>query len=162
MKLAEPTSGESGLKLHKPDISCRGVQDGLCSVWQRFPVHHVPSQQQVSRHLPIVQMSLFVLWFCGSIERRVPPSANNRSLGQATVREGGGSGVTSHRVYTEESDQEMDLWLQVQPLYSRLQSVYLQLEVPALDWPGHKTVSLTVTPFRKSCRPADRSYRWVH
>ena len=48
--------------------------------------------------------------------------ANNRSLGQAAGREGEGSGAPplSRRVYTEESDQEMDLWLQVQPLYSRL------------------------------------------
>ena len=76
----------------------------------------------MSRHLPGVRVSLCVCRFCGSIEKRLPPSANNRSLGQAAGREGEGSGAPplSRRVYTEESDQEMDLWLQVQPLYNRL------------------------------------------
>ena len=34
-----------------------------------------------------------------------------------------------------------------------------QLAVPPADWPGHKTLSLTVTPFMKSCRKEDRNLR---
>ena len=56
----------------------------------------------------------------------------------STLRERRKAPPIPHRVYTEESDQEMDL-----------------------DWPGHKTVSLTVTPFRKSCSPTDRRYRCI-
>ena len=35
-----------------------------------------------------------------------------------------------------------------------------QLAVPPTDWPGHKTLSLTVTPFMKSCRKEDRKLRF--
>ena len=34
-----------------------------------------------------------------------------------------------------------------------------QLAVPPAGWPGHKTLSLTVTPFMKSCRKEDRNLR---
>ena len=34
-----------------------------------------------------------------------------------------------------------------------------QLTVPPADWPGHKTLSLTVTPFMKSCKKEDRKLR---
>ena len=34
-----------------------------------------------------------------------------------------------------------------------------QLAVPPADWPGHKTLSLTVTPFTKSCRKENRNLR---
>ena len=35
----------------------------------------------------------------------------------------------------------------------------LQLAVPPADWPGHKTLSLTVTPFKKTCGKDDPVYR---
>ena len=35
-----------------------------------------------------------------------------------------------------------------------------QLAVPPADWPGHKTVSLTVTPFKKSCGKEDPNHRF--
>ena len=31
--------------------------------------------------------------------------------------------------------------------------------MPPTDWPGHKTLSITVTPFKKSCKKKDNSYR---
>ena len=36
-----------------------------------------------------------------------------------------------------------------------------QLAVPPADWPGHKTLSLTVTPFTKSCRKENRNLRFL-
>ena len=36
----------------------------------------------------------------------------------------------------------------------------LQLAVPPADWPGHKTLSLTVTRFKKTCGKDDPVYRW--
>ena len=36
----------------------------------------------------------------------------------------------------------------------------LQLEVPPAGWPGHKTVSLTVTPYKKSCGNEDHNHRY--
>ena len=35
----------------------------------------------------------------------------------------------------------------------------VQLAVPPADWPGHKTLSLTVTPFMKSCGKEDTTHR---
>ena len=35
----------------------------------------------------------------------------------------------------------------------------LQLAVPPADWPGHKTLSLTVTRFKKTCGKDDPVYR---
>ena len=88
------------------------------------------------------------------------------------------------RIYSESSDQEMDIWLQVPkmvksfsksqdpPSYCQLwpKSWYFivktnfwclttQLAVPPADWPGHKTISMTVTPFKKSCRKEDPNHR---
>ena len=37
----------------------------------------------------------------------------------------------------------------------------LQLAVPPADWPGHKTLALTVTPFLKSCRKENRKFRFA-
>ena len=66
------------------------------------------------------------------------------------------------RVYSEGSDQEMDIWIQVvkhAKKKTKCQSVFVQLAVPPADWPGHKTVSLTVTPFKKSCGKDDATHR---
>ena len=68
----------------------------------------------------------------------------------------------SKRVYSESNDQEMDIWLQVTKLVDSccLTSNIFQLAVPPADWPGHKTLSLTVTPFMKSCRKEDKNLRF--
>jgi len=101
--------------------------------------------------------------FCGSIEGMLPlppprptttspPSSTNSTFGRTVktrkeVSEGTASSATplSKRVYSESSDQEMDIWI--------------QLAVPPADWPGHKTLSLTVTPFMKSCGKEDTTHR---
>ena len=56
----------------------------------------------------------------------------------------------------------MDIWLQVTKLVDSccLTSNIFQLAVPPADWPGHKTLSLTVTPFMKSCRKEDKNLRF--
>jgi len=78
--------------------------------------------------------------FCGTIEGKLPkPPPGNSSRSTEVVT------PMARRVYIEASDQEMDMWI--------------QLAVPPTDWPGHKTVSLTVTPFQKSCDKKDRNYR---
>ena len=73
----------------------------------------------------------------------------------------------SKRVYSESNDQEMDIWLQVTDLdVNRIKTsnvfMIFQLAVPPADWPGHKTLSLTVTPFMKSCRKEDRKLRFIY
>lgn len=82
--------------------------------------------------------------YCGSIVGSLPspPRSNSSVVGRR-----GGDKVTplSKRVYSESNDQEMDIWL--------------QLAVPPADWPGHKTLALTVTPFLKSCRKENRKFR---
>jgi len=100
--------------------------------------------------------------FCGTIEGSLPvppprpttttPLSSNATLGRtAKTTKEGEDGRTYYatplakRVYSEGSDQEMDIWI--------------QLAVPPADWPGHKTVSLTVTPFKKSCGKDDSTHR---
>lgn len=76
--------------------------------------------------------------YCGMIEPPVP-------------REGNGmSGFTfpftplAKRIYAEERDKEMDIWVRV--------------TTPPLG-AKPKTLTLVVTPFKKSCRPKDLYYR---
>merc|ERR1719220_1754360 len=100
--------------------------------------------------------------FCGTIEGTLPlppprpttttsPSSNASLARTVKTSKESVAGSTSYatplpkRVYSEASDQEMDIWI--------------QLAVPPADWPGHKTLSLTVTPFMKSCRKEDRKLR---
>jgi len=97
--------------------------------------------------------------FCGTIEGSLPvppprpttttPLTSNATLGRTvkTSKEAEDYYATplAKRVYSERSDQEMDIWI--------------QLAVPPADWPGHKTVSLTVTPFKKSCGKDDTTHR---
>jgi len=84
--------------------------------------------------------------FCGSIQGLTvsQPYGVNASSGREGREE---EKVTplAQRIYSESSDQEMDIWL--------------QLAVPPADWPGHKTISLTVTPFKKSCGKEDPNHR---
>jgi len=89
--------------------------------------------------------------YCGTIEgafpatklATTPPTGNITSNQEETTV--APRTPLSKRVYREDSDQEMDIWL--------------QLAVPPTDWPGHKTLSITVTPFKKSCKKKDNSYR---
>lgn len=85
--------------------------------------------------------------YCGRITGSLPRVPAPRTPGNRTGGQEESPPVTplTSRVYSESSDQEMDIWL--------------QLAVPPADWPGHKTLSLTVTPFRKSCSPTDRSHK---
>jgi len=100
--------------------------------------------------------------FCGTIEGTLPlppprpttttsPSSNASLARSVKTSKDSVAGSTSYatplpkRVYSEASDQEMDIWI--------------QLAVPPADWPGHKTLSLTVTPFKKTCGKDDPVYR---
>jgi len=100
--------------------------------------------------------------FCGTIEGTLPlspprpttttsPSSNASLARSVKTSKESVAGSTSYatplpkRVYSEASDQEMDIWI--------------QLAVPPADWPGHKTLSLTVTPFKKTCGKDDPVYR---
>lgn len=76
--------------------------------------------------------------YCGEVE---PPVA--------TVRQEGVTGFDfpltplANRIYSEEDDMEMDVWLQI------------ELGEAALD----KSLTLVVTPFKKSCASRDLLYR---
>jgi len=85
--------------------------------------------------------------YCGEIQGRTVPlplGVNSSAQREQSVDEKAPTPL-SKRIYSESSDQEMDIWL--------------QLEVPPAGWPGHKTVSLTVTPYKKSCGNEDHNHR---
>jgi len=77
--------------------------------------------------------------FCGFIEGSVKSSSSNASIEDAQP-------ITplDKRIYSESSDQEMDVWI--------------KMTVAALGT-RPKTLSLIVTPFKKTCSSMDHRYK---
>lgn len=88
--------------------------------------------------------------FCGNIEGSpvVPPISMSSNVSSEDSSAAKGANITplDKRIYSEHSDTEMDIWIKV--------------TVPQ-PGEGHKpkTLSLVVTPYKKSCTPHDRRYK---
>ena len=78
--------------------------------------------------------------FCGEISGSFPShnKSNNASELSPSVT------PMSKRIYSESSDQEMDIWVKMSVHSSKL---------------SHKSLSFVVTPFKKSCSSLDSDYQ---
>lgn len=127
-------SAKSGFFVYFDSLKISGPSDGECN----------SDYVQFGRDILFIT-SYRSNKFCGSIRGLTvsqPFAGVNSSSGW---RENEKVTPLAKRIYSESSDQEMDIWL--------------QLAVPPADWPGHKTISLTVTPFKKSCSKEDPNHR---